>query len=250
MTTHKSFSEYLNQSPFIKKLLIATQPIYSRHLKELLRGNIEESFDNYGEEKEKYLKSIMSAVGSLQSYFEDLEKVVLFLKVDKSKISKLYKDNLEADDYYKYHYDNFIIRVVTSIDVCGKIGNLVFNLQIQERYANWYSFTVHPTVKDTLPALKLIVFSDFLDDFKSQRHSKVHQGQNPKNRFDKIIFWDAINKAIGKPKDTHDKILDEHTKEQIQEAITEIESIISETAKHTFEFLDSMESRLDEIISN
>jgi hypothetical protein len=123
-------------------------------------------------------------------------------------------------------------------------------VKIQERYANWYSFTVHPTVKDTLPAQKLIAFSGFLDDFKSQRHSKVHQGQNPKNRFEKIIFWDAINKAIGKPRDIHDKILDEHTKEQIHEAIAEIESIISETAKYTFEFLDSMESRLDEIISN
>ncbi|MBN8837070.1 MAG: hypothetical protein J0I09_07415 [Sphingobacteriia bacterium] len=219
-------------------------------MKEFSKGNNEESFDNYGEEKEKYLKSIMTAVGSLQSYFEDLEKVVLFLKVDKSKIPNLYKDKLEADNYYKYHYDNFIVRVVTSIDICGKIGNLVFNLQIQERYANWYSFTVHPTVKDTLPAQSLSKFSDFLDEFKTQRHSKVHQGQNPKNRFDKIIFWDTINKVIGKPKDTHDNILEEYTKEQIQEAISEIETVISEAAKYTFEFLDSMESRLDEIILN
>jgi hypothetical protein len=166
-----------------------------------------------------------------------------FLKVDKSKIFRLYKDDLEIDDYYKYHYDNFVIRIVTSIDVCGKIGNLLYDLKIPEKYSNWHSFTVHPAVRDTLPTKKLNEFSEFLDDFKSQRHKKVHQGQNPKNRFDKIIFWDAINKAIGKPKDTHDKILDEHTNEQIEEAIEEIESVISETARHVFEFLDTIQDR-------
>jgi hypothetical protein len=250
MATYKVFSEYLSQSLFIRKLCIATHPIYARHLKELSKGNITDSFENYGAEKEKYLKSIMSSVASLQSYFEDLQRAVTFLKVDKSKISHIYKDELETDDYYKYHYDNFIIRIVTSIDVCGKIGNLLYDLKIPEKYSNWHSFTVHPTIKNTLPAQKLNEFSEFLEDFKSQRHKIVHQGQNPNNRFDKIIFWDTINKVIGKPKNIHDKILDEHTAEQIQEAMEEIESVISETARFIFEFLDTTQDRLEEIISN
>ena len=81
---------------------------------------------------------------------------------------------IEVDDYYKFHYDNFIIRLVTSIDVCGKIGNIVYQLGIADRYANWYSFTVHPKMKDSVPAAQLIEFTEYLDEFKQQRHIKVH----------------------------------------------------------------------------
>jgi hypothetical protein len=92
MTTYNSFSEFLNSSTFIRKLIIAIQPIYVNHLKKLLQNGHEGSFNSYGTEKEQYLKQIMTFVGTLQSYFEDLEMTVAFLKIDKPKIPALYSD--------------------------------------------------------------------------------------------------------------------------------------------------------------
>ena len=251
MSDNKSFSNYFNSSPFMRTLFIATQSIYSRHLKEISTNhNYRGTFDNYGTEKEKYLKSIMTLIGLVQSYFDDLDKVVSFLKVDKNKISLLYGEAMEIDDYYKYHYDNFIIRIVTSIDLCGKVGNLIFNLAIEERYSNWYSFATHPLIKNTDSAKCIQEFSNYLEDFKNQRHAKVHKGENPQNRFDKIVFWDTLNKVIGKQDDMDAKILSEHTNGQIQEAISEIEKTISETARLTFVFLESMITRLEEIVKD
>ena len=77
MSSPKTFSEYLNASSFTMTLLTSVQPIYVSHMRIVSQGGMEGSFDSYEIEKEKYLKSIMSAFGTLQTYFEDLEKVVV-----------------------------------------------------------------------------------------------------------------------------------------------------------------------------
>ena len=59
MTSQKDFLEYLRNSKFVRTLLIATQPIYARHMKDFAEKRIEVDFNNYGTETEIYLKSIM-----------------------------------------------------------------------------------------------------------------------------------------------------------------------------------------------
>ena len=138
MTSQTNFHEGLNRSLFVRTLFITTQPIYAKHLKDFANQRIEVHFNAYGTEKEVYLKSIVSFIGLVQSYFEDLEKVVTFLRINKSQLSALYGDKIKPSDYFKYHYDNFVIRILTCIDICGKIGNVVFDLKIEDKYSNWH----------------------------------------------------------------------------------------------------------------
>lgn len=248
MDTILKFDSFLNESKFVRKLVIAATPIYGRHLKESLDKNFSVPLESMGTEKEKHIKSIMDIIVVLSSYFDDLESVLKYLQVDKTKISALYGNSLDAEEYYKYHYDNFAVRLMTSIDICGKIGIAIYKLKIEERYANGYSFAKSTLIKNTKQADKVFKLSEFLESFAEHRHSKVHQGKSIDNRFDRIVFWESIGKNIG-DSTLNDPILDKYNREKILEAVSGIEEVISHTASLVIDFLDSMESKLDEILN-
>ena len=247
MDTIPKFAGFFNESEFVRKLVIAATPIYGKHMKESLDENFSIPLESIGTEKEKHIKSIMDVVGTLSSYFDDLENVLKYLRVDKTKISALYGNSLDAEEYYKYHYDNFAVRLMTSIDICGKIGIAIYKLKIDERSANGYSFAKSSLIKDTEQANKIFELSDFLESFAQHRHSKIHQGKSIDNRFDKIVFWESIGKNIGDPT-LNDPVLDKYNRGEILEAVRGIEEVISQTAILVIAFLDSMESKLDEIL--
>ena len=71
-----------------------------------------------------------------------------------------------------------------------------------------------------------------------------------KNCFDKIVFWEVIRKVIGNEKQEHDEILEDHTQQQILEAVTEIEKVIDDASRLTFAFLESIEDHLKYRINN
>ncbi len=227
----ENYSELSNASSFIRKLVISAQPIYVAHMEIMKDNNYNIDFTELGSTKEKLIKSITDAFGGINNYFDDLYKTLNYLKIDKRKIQHLYSNTISSEDYYKYHYDNFIIRIMTSFDICGKLGNIVYQLGIQEKYANGSSFINHPDIKDLEPAEKGVKLFNFLDEFRQQRHHKIHKGENSSNRFDKIVFWDTINKIVGAGEPTS-QVLEDYTQDEI------------------IALIDSMEPKLDEIISS
>jgi len=245
----ENYTELSKSSTFIRKLAIAAQPIYAAHMQIMKDNDYDLNFDELGTPKEKLIKGMINAIGSISNYFDDLYKTLDFLRVDKRKIQHLYPDTISSEIYYKYHYDNFVIRIMTSFDLCGKLGNVVYQLNIQERYANGYAFITHSDIRELEPAQKGAELSDFLENFKQQRHLKVHKGENPENRFDKIVYWDTINKIVS-PGEPTSEVLEDYTQEEINAAVDEVEQQINEASRYVVAFIDSMEPKQDEIISN
>jgi hypothetical protein len=94
-------------------------------------------------------------LAALSAFFEDLCRTMFFLQLPKEKIAGAYGDSIDAEEYYMHHYDNFLIRIATSIVICGKLGNQLYRLEIPERHANWYSFSIHSKMKNSEVAGKL-----------------------------------------------------------------------------------------------
>lgn len=248
MNEDKLISEQLYSLGFIKKLMQVVHPIYFKHLTDL-QHNHNVNLDDYGTYEEKYLKSIYKFVDIIKMYINDLSKTLAFLKVDRKKIPYLYEEKITIDEYYKYHYDNFVIRIVTSIDICAKMGNIIYDLNMPEKKVTWYSVAEHPKIKNNNSAKKLEDFAKYLESFKKARNLKVHKGMNPDNVFDNIIFSEVINKLLGK-KDIDNDPYEKYTDRDITNSINEIEKTTQETAEFIFAFLESMTYRLEEIIND
>ena len=246
---NEELANHINNSEFLRILLPESLQLTLRHRKEQKKNKItHQSYYEYGNENEIYLKRITKELCDFQDYFFDLIQLPTYLSVEKEKIEGFYDGKIKQDEYYKYHYDNFIIRIFTSIDICSKIGNIVLNLRIKESLCNWYKVANHKLVKETASSIKLYEFSNFLKHLKDHRNIKIHKGLSLNNQFDDFVFWEEIYKSLNKDiENEHMDLLNKLTKENIELKISEIVSVISVVMIHCFDFLDTLKDKLIKI---
>ncbi len=249
LTPPEYWTKMSNGSAFMKKLFIKTAPIISRDMKRFANDPMKQSFEQLESSHERFLKSLVTRIGNLSEYFDDVFLTLTFLRVEKSKITSLYGESIDPKEYYKYHYDNFLIRMVTALDICAKLGNALFDLNIPERNMYPQRFYEHRRMKGQLPAEILKNFADYLDNIKQDRHRKVHQGASKENKFDKVLFWEGINRALDKTPEEHDLILEEYTQTQISEVLNDIDEITRQSILYVVGFMESSLPRLELILA-
>ena len=142
-TTDKLF-----ESKFSKKLMRKTAIIINKwssiHAEKLKEG-IEvyknyKSFDSVGNVDEINYYEKAEKFWAIQNTLEDINKVFVFIEIDRSKILEFYPKIESQESYFKYHIENYIIRVYTIIDLVGKIGNLLYETKIPDEDCNCYKF--------------------------------------------------------------------------------------------------------------
>lgn len=249
LTPKDLWSKTVNESQFYITLLTAVAPIIARHSQQVRTDPSAPSFEDIGSDHERFLKSLAFRLGELSEYFDDVFLTLNFLQVDKSKIAALYGEAMEPEQYYKYHYDNYLIRMVTVLDICAKFGNLLYGLGVPESKMYPNRFYDHPRLKDKPAGIELRQFSGYLDRIKKDRHRKVHRGASRENRFDDVLFWEGLNKAIGTAPENHDPLLDEITLTQIEEVLSTIRTTTRQSIAYVGDFLNSCLPQLQAILA-
>lgn len=242
--TSESYAKYLDKSTFFRYLINNLTPWLGKNLKEIIHQyGVSGKYIDIGTEKEKYLKNILEISQNITAHLDDLFETTKYLSVDRKNIRNLYGELIKEEAYFKYQYDNFIMRITSSIDICGKVGNRVFNLKIEDKYCNWATFANYPSMKGSESSKKLLEFADYLENYRLLRHSKLHKGKTPANRFNKVIFWDSLNLGTSKI----DPVLHEYTKMQLEDELKEINRVIDDVKRMTFDFVDSMTFKMQEV---
>lgn len=220
---------------FINNLFTSYTNLLSKHL----------GTDNFNHFEDSLISKLFLNTLKIKDYLDSLEQIPVYFEINRLNINSVYNGKISQTDYFNYHYDNFIVLSVTSLDILGKLGNLLYELGIQDRYCNWHSFAYHRSMQNTLPSKKLIEFSDYLESFKLQRHSKLHWGQRVENNFEYILMFGDIHKPPGLIHLTDEAAINQ----QIIIEINAIEKAVKIIIKYTFDFLDSMNSKLEELLS-
>lgn len=91
-------------------------------------------------EDDKAILKMFEYVLSLQGVLKDIEKVLVFLQIDTKKIKKVYPLLNADEEYYKYHFENYIIRIIILQDIVGKLGNILYKTNIKDEKCNGYNF--------------------------------------------------------------------------------------------------------------
>lgn len=116
-----TLSDQLVSSKFGFDFMKVLAPLTGKHLKIFL-DNPGTNYEEIGDTKEKQLKHIAHLYGLLQTSVKDLELVLIFLRIENRKsITELFPALESQDQYFKYHLENFIIRIITITDVVGKL---------------------------------------------------------------------------------------------------------------------------------
>jgi|WetSurMetagenome_2_1015567.scaffolds.fasta_scaffold21540_2 hypothetical protein len=234
----------ISESKFVKTLLIKIKDIYARQL--ILYINTETRpdipFNEYGNEKEKLLKKIFKRYTNLIGHCEKLVNITKYLD---NKTIKEFCDSNEINevDYYQYHFENFIIRLVSILDLCSKIGNELYELGISERDCNWYKFSHHSEIIGKKCCTIILSYSDYLSSLRLDRNLIVHTGGYESDKIT-TIESKIFDENLLSDQNIIKEWFDNQKNEEISRMVDFINNNIENALKYLFDFLDSMDPDL------
>ena len=235
MEEKQSLSEQLADCTFTHEYIKVIAPIMSNHAKiylERIEENID--FNQIGSDKEIKLKEISKYFGLLQTIVTDLERVLMFLRFEKrNELKNIYPELESQEQYYIYHFENYIIRVNTITDVLGKLGNSIYETGIPK--CNGYNFKEEIKKIDANVATIVEKLLKKTKEIKDRRHEKIHTGETKINYLEGVAFWGDIHRII---KEEVDPLLEEYTDKKLLEAVDETETEIRELIEIVKEFLE------------
>lgn len=231
----RTLLDQLVETKFGLEFLKVLVPITTKHM-EICLENRNIDYDTIGDAKEKKLKNIAHIYGLLQTTVSDLELVLIFLRIEDRKVIKQIFPKIESQEqYFKYHLENFIIRIITITDIVGKLGDAIYETELSEEKCNGYNFKER--IKPTDPSCANIIEELLIctKEIKSKRHKKLHTGEAKIGYFDGIIFWEEISNIIKKEANP---ILDELTDSNIKIEINSLEKEIRNIIELVVKFLE------------
>ena len=213
MNKEMTFSEQLYTSTLSVKLIQLVKPIVSSHLEQCLADK-SLNYDELGDLHDKMLIKSMTIYANLGTVVSDLEKVVVFLRLDKEKVSQTYP-NLSLEDYYNYHLENYVIRLNSIPDILAQLGNTICKWGISNKkcYGTVIPDSSKVTNEDIKNKMKLLLSK--ISSIKTIRNEKIHTGDAEIGYFDKALCWDMLPK-LGIPLTP---LLEEYSKGKRVEAI-------------------------------
>lgn len=131
-------------------------------------------------EDEKRFEIVAEHFFSYLNVIQDLQKVIDFLKIIPDHILEYFPFLQNREEYYKYHYENYVLRMSTIPDLIGKLGNAIYNLQIEEKNCNAFKFkTKYSKLPDCdkriVNSIEQILL--FTENIREERHLKIHAGK-------------------------------------------------------------------------
>ena len=190
MSKEMTFSEQLYTSTLSVKLIQLVKPIVSSHLEQYLADK-SLNYDELGDENEKKLKKSMTIYANLGTVVSDLEKVVVFLRLDKEKASQTYP-NLSLEEYYNYHLENYVIRLNSIPDILAQLGNTICNWGIPNKKC--YGTVIPDSSKVPNEDIKnnMALLLSKISSIRTIRNEKIHKGDTEIAYFDKALCWDML----------------------------------------------------------
>ncbi len=235
----QTFSDYLYKSKFSFILVQKSSELILKKVGRKLNGENVSLSDN-----EKITLNIFEYFGSLQRVLEDIEKAIIFLKIDKKKIKKVFPEIKYDEDYYKYHFENYIFRIISLQDIVGKLGNLLYKTNIKDEKCNGFNFK-EALEKKNKPISNLI--SKILkktNEIKDVRNKKLHKGDAEISNLKGVIFWEDLERITNSK---FDKILHKMTEDNLVNQIKAIEKECYEILDLIIEFFDNSIDELNEL---
>ena len=234
----------INNSKFTKLLTSVVKDIYAEHLRIFIddEKKPDAEFNEYGNDRELLLKRIFIRFTNLSNHFEKLIHILKY--IDEEFVTE-FCENKELDeiDYYQYHFENFLVRLVSLLDLCAKIGNVLYKLEIPNQKCNWYKFVNHSEIVGKKCCTDLWSFANYLDTLKSDRHIIMHSGGFESEEISSIQSK-IFNSDLIPIEDVLQDWFDTQKTEEISRLVDFMNNKIENALNHVFNFLDSMEPDL------
>jgi uncharacterized FlaG/YvyC family protein len=181
---------------------------------------------------------------AIQNTLEDLNKVFIFLKIERNKILEIYPEIHSQESYFKYHIENYIIRIYTIVDLVGKLGNLLYETNIPDDDCNCYKFKEKIKKENSEIGELLEDILKFIDEIKKRRHSKIHTGEVEIKELTRVSFWEDFSEFLPAGFDFDNPILKSMNETNFNNMVKELQEFLNSLVIKINIFLDKSVSKI------
>lgn len=183
------------------------------------------------DDSEKRLWEILIRTTNVNSVLSSLEVVLLYLKV-KNRDEILKKLEIDSSkEYFKYHMENYIIRISSLPDALAWLTNAVLQLG--------YTKNLYGTTIKTLAACpqslrtKMDTLLQRIEDIRKIRHIKIHEGEVDMPYFSDIVFFSELQIEVP-------DLLINFTEEEINKQISTLTKELDEVGLLVSDYMDEL----------
>lgn len=131
--------DYLEDIEFELELIKQLLCFVPQHMQKVLDEHTI-IYKDIGTQEDKRLKNILHYYLNIKQVLYDLDITIMFFNKNRDLILKHYPKLKFQKEYYIYHYENYYIRLITLTDIIGKLGILIYSLDIEVEKGNAYNF--------------------------------------------------------------------------------------------------------------
>lgn len=194
-------------------------------------------------EFDQRIEKIQKRLTALINHLEGIRLTIHYLKLHNLD-NFLSENEIPRSEYSKFIYDSHQIRMVSTLDILAKLGDLVYETKIPLRYCNWNSFVNHVVTKNTKTAQILDEFSTIIWTNKFERNQIIHSGDYTSPIINSIWSTEIDDNYLDK-----DSILKMYFKkaksQNIEELISRMNKNYDQALKYSIDFVNSMANVLE-----
>lgn len=180
---------------------------------------------------EKRLWNILTRTNNVNAILDSLDVVFKYLKVEnRDEVLKIFEID-SSKNYFKYHMENYIIRITSLPDALAWLTNIVLNLGYTK---NLYGTTIKnlATCPQSLKT-KMDVLLTRIEEIRKSRHIKIHEGEVKLPYFSDIVFFGELSVEVS-------DLLRHFTEEGVEKQISSLTKELNEVRLLVGDYMDEL----------
>lgn len=231
---------------FFKSYSTKLNKAHNRQIKEYQSTKDFKVFsESFWTKDEKRILEMWKQIEAIINHLNEIYSTVKYIKLKGLK-TFLSKNGITENEYLRFMYENHLIRISSTPDICAILGDMILKTGISERQLNWYRFSNHPKVKGHKCAITLLELSNKLETLRRERHKIIHFGGH-KSEIIESIESNTFDKRFLKISPFLKKHFKTSRTNELRKLTREMKANFKICVKYTKAFLNSLTRDIDPI---
>jgi Cthe_2314-like HEPN len=194
--------------------------------------------DSFWTEDEKKVFEMWKQIQAILNHLNDIYSTFKYIRLKGLK-TFLKRNEITENEYLRFMYENHLVRISSTADICALLGDIVFQTGISKRRFNWYKYVNDKKVKNHKSAAVILALVAKLDSLSDERDRIIHFGGHKSEIIKSIESQTFDNKSFKISPFLQRRFKTDRTKE-LRKLTKEMKANFKLCVRYTMMFMNSL----------